>query len=785
MNAAPRACIRRRLTIGGRVQGVGFRPFVFRLAKTLELSGWVANAHDGVIVEIEGRAECVDNFLKILHTDAPAQARVESIHADNIACAGGSHFSIIEIDGDPKLRKRTELSIPVDLAVCDNCRAELFDDSNRRHRHPFIACCDCGPRWSALAALPWNRANTALAGFAMCPRCNDEYNDSDNRRFHAQNNGCPDCGPQLALWNGGGETLAERDSALSKAVDALRSGAIVAVKGLGGFHLMVDARNADAIARLRERKQRPHKPFAVMFESIDRLAAYCDFDNAERALLTSAEAPIVLLHSCGNLPEIIAPGCLLSPNPRLGAVLAYTPLHLLLLRDAGFPLVATSGNRSGEPICADAHEALQKLGGIADYFLVHDRPILHPIDDSVAQIAASRPMLLRCARGYAPLELAVNDSSRENYVALGGQQKNTVAVCDGNRIRISPHIGDLGSTASENTLRRTVEYLQNISGVRAEKFVCDLHPDYRSSKLAHELIRAPRCVQHHHAHIAAVMCEHELDGEVLGIAWDGSGLGDDGTLWGGEFLLASRARYARIATLRDFALPGGEIAAREPRRVALSLLHELSHGDLQRFADLPLLQAFSGTELVVLQTMLDRNVNCPRSSSIGRLFDAVAALLGLQSVASFEGQAAMAVQFAAERYRGDARPFEFSIDKSNSPYRVDWRFLIEAIVAAIRKNSTVELIAARFHATLAAIVVAMTKDNANLRIVLAGGCFQNRLLLEKTIGALRKIDREVFWSERLPPNDGALAAGQIAVARSGGKCFEAEPASSHESSHNS
>ena len=762
--AAPAANHRHRLMIGGRVQGVGFRPFIYLLAKQYELAGWVANERGGVVIEIEGDAQSIDNFLIALRAHTPIQARIESLHSETIIGAGEVDFRIIENALASAIDSDAELSIPVDLAICDNCRAELFDENNRRYRHPFIACCDCGPRWSALSTLPWNRANTALAAFALCTECNAEYSNPDNRRFHAQNNCCSNCGPQLAFWNRAGETLAEREFALRKAVDALRDGAIIAVKGLGGFHLMVDASNSAAISRLRERKQRPHKPLAVMFETLAQVEQYCEFDSAESALLTSVEAPIVLLRSRGNLPEILAP-----QNPHIGAILAYSPLHLLLLRDAGFPLVATSGNRSGEMLCSDEHDALKQLGDIADYFLVHDRPILQPIDDSVVQIAAGRPMLLRCARGYAPLDFALNesaqnDSSNEILLALGGQQKNTMALADGKRIRVSPHIGDLGSAALDAALRHCVDALQSFANVRATQFVCDAHPDYRSSQLARALCDKPTKIQHHHAHIAAVMCEHNLNGEVLGIAWDGSGLGDDGTLWGGEFLLASRASYTRIASLRSFALPGGEAAVREPRRVALSLLHELSNGDLQRFSDLPLLREFSTAELDVLQAMLDRNVNCPRSSSVGRLFDAVAGLLGLQSVASFEGQAAMALQFAAERYEHEAVPFDFLIEKSVAIHRIDWWPLIESVIASIRENIAPELIAARFHSTLTSIAATIAKDSGSKRIVLAGGCFQNRLLLEKTIDALRKIDCEVFWPQRLPPNDGALALGQITVA---------------------
>jgi len=757
---AASALERRRIVLGGCVQGVGFRPFVHRLARNIGVKGYVANTRGGVVLEIEGDAQQLEIFLAVLRSDAPPRARVDSMAQENIAPIGDREFSIMAssnaVSSNVDSSLTGALAPPLDLALCENCRAELFAPTDRRFRYPFIACCDCGPRWSALAELPWQRERTALAGFAPCPQCRAEYGDAGNRRFHAENNCCAQCGPQLALWNRRGDILAEREAAVRAAVDALRRGAIVAVKGLGGFHLMLDARSDAAVARLRERKQRPHKPLAVMFETLAQLENYCDCDDAERALLSCAAAPIVLLRSRERLSSRLAPD-----NPRLGAMLAYTPLHALLLRDAGFPLVATSGNCSGEPICTDESIALEKLGAIADVFLVHDRPIFNPVDDSVAQIAAGRSMLLRAARGFAPLDIAIDlkgkKKSQENILALGGQQKNTVALLAAGSVRVSPHIGDIDNVAGESALRGAVERLQYLCAADSARVVCDAHPDYRSTRIAETFGKNALRVQHHHAHIAAVLAEH-------GIAWDGSGYGVDGTLWGGEFLLATRRDFRRAATLRDFALPGGEMAAREPRRVALALLHELNAGDWRRCADLPPLRAFSAAQTAALQSMLDRRVNCPRTSSVGRLFDAVAALLGLCAVASFEGQAAMALQFAAERHRGDSVPFATAIDDTQMPYRIDWQPLLAAIIAAIRADRPVAEIAARFHATLAAISAAIAASLGQRRVALAGGCFQNRLLLEMTLAALRERGCEVFWPQRLPPNDGALALGQLTVA---------------------
>lgn len=752
---APRS--RLSIIVEGHVQGVGFRPFVHRLATARALDGFVRNRRGGVHCEVEGSREQTGAFLDDLRRQAPGAARIDAVRTTTLAPTGERGFSIRPSDeGDPPA-----LTIPLDAALCAQCQDELFDPANRRFRHPFISCTACGPRWSLLDRLPFDRVGTAMAAFPMCEQCRREYEDPQDRRFHAQTQSCPDCGPQLALWSSRGNVLAQRADALKGAIAALRRGEILAVKGLGGFHLMVDARNVEAITRLRLRKGRPHKPLAVMFCSIEAIEAHCAIDADERVLLGDGSAPIVLLPARGSLPAELAPG-----NPYIGAMLAYTPLHQLLLHDFDGPLVATSGNLGGEPLCHDEREVVERLDAIADCFLVHDRPILHPVDDSVAMLAAGRPLVLRCARGLAPMPLRIDAGPEEGgaILAVGGQLKNTISLGRGGEALVSPHLGDLGSVQADTGFQRLATILPGLVQASLATMAHDHHPDYRSTRYAQASALARVEVQHHHAHVAAVMAEHGLDGEVLGLAWDGIGLGTDGVLWGGEFLLADRVQFRRVASLREFPLPGGERVMREPRRSAQGVLHEagLAGGD-----GLPWLSSgwLATHEQQLLEGMLRTGVNCPRTSSVGRLFDAVAALLGLEPVTSFEGQAAMALQFAAERHCGDIVPLPFLIDRGQTPVRVDWAPMITALLDARRQGQTVEAIAARFHLTLALVAVTLAQDHPEVPVVLAGGCFQNRLLLDRTIKALRAAGRQVFWPLRLPPNDGALSLGQLTVAR--------------------
>lgn len=757
--------------IRGAVQGVGFRPFIYRLATGLGLSGWVANSPRGVAVEVEGPRPALDAFLARVRAEAPPRARVQEVSAVAHDPSGLAGFVIRESElAGPKAA-----NLLPDAAVCPDCLREVFDPADRRYLYPFANCTQCGPRYTIVEGLPYDRDRTTMKRFTMCRRCRAEYEDPANRRFHAQPNACPECGPRLAWWDAGGARRAGGHDALLVAAQALRAGRIVAVKGLGGFHLVVDARDGEAVSRLRSRKRRPTKPFAVMFPSLDAVRAACEVSPLEAALLASPETPIVLLarwEGGGDGPERIAdpvaPG-----SPLLGAFLPYTPLHHILLREAGAPLVATSGNLAEEPICTDEEEARERLRGIADGFLVHDRPIARPVDDSVVRVVLGDTMILRRARGYAPLPLPLPRPA-PSILAVGGHMKNTVALTAGDQVFLSQHVGDLETERAARAFRAAIADLERIYDLSPSCAACDLHPDYLSSRHAAEEGVPVAGVQHHHAHVVSCLVDNRLDGTVLGVSWDGTGYGTDGTIWGGEFLVASAAAYRRAAHLRTFRLPGGSLAVREPRRVALGLLYEAFGEEAAAMSDLPPIAAFADRELSVLVASLRARLCAPVTSSAGRLFDAVAALLGLLQVATFEGEAAMALEHAA---RGAARaePYPFRLAASSrggvpGPRIVDWEPALRAIIEEIRGGARPAAVATRFHATLAETVLSVAREIREPRVALSGGCFQNPLLLERTVERLRAEGFHPFWHRSVPPNDGGLAVGQAAVAASGGLC---------------
>ncbi len=644
---------RLRVEIHGAVQGVGFRPFVYRLATELGLAGWVINDTTGVVAEVEGAEPELGRFLERISADKPPRAIIQSLQSAWLSPTGYDRFEIRHSDG---LGAKTVLVLP-DVATCSDCLAELLDPNDRRHRYPFTNCTNCGPRFSIIEALPYDRPNTTMRRFTMCPACQAEYDSPLDRRFHAQPNACPVCGPRLTLYRSGntGAWECDGEEALQRAADCIRAGQIVAVKGMGGFHLMVDARNGEAINRLRERKPRHEKPFAVMVRDLDQARLLCEVWPEAEALLTSPEAPIIILrrHSrAANtrypISEAVAPG-----NPNLGVMLPYTPLHHLLLRELGFPVVATSGNLTDEPICTDEQEAMQRLGGIADAFLVHDRPIARHVDDSVAWIVRGEPRLMRRARGYAPLPVLLKEEI-PTILAVGPHLKNTVALSVGRQVFISQHIGDLETPEAMAAFERVIADFLRLYEATPVAIAHDLHPEYLSTHYALERSNVQRFnartvgVQHHHAHLAACLAENGVDGPALGVTWDGTGYGADGAIWGGEFLLGDASGFARVAHLRPFRLPGGDAAIHEPRRAALALLWEIYGDAALEMDDLAPVQAFSSTERRLLAQMLARNVNAPVTTSVGRLFDGIAALIGLQQKVNFEGQAAMALEFAAD-----------------------------------------------------------------------------------------------------------------------------------------
>jgi len=748
---APRAAPRERveLKVRGRVQGVGFRPYAYRQAAAFGLAGWVVNTPQGATLEVEGPPDAVAGFVDALTSELPAPATIDRIEKRTLPPTGESGFTIREsaLAGD-----RSATVLP-DIATCEECLAEIADPANRRHRYPFTNCTHCGPRYSIIADLPYDRARTTMAGFVMCADCRAEYEDASDRRFHAEPNACPRCGPQLALRDTSGVALAIGDDALSTAADAIRDGKIVAVKGLGGFHLMVDARNEDAVARLRQHKNREEKPFAVMFLSMAAIEAVADVSPVEATLLESRERPIVLVRKRRDtLAYTVAPG-----NPLVGAILPYTPLHHLLLGDLGFPVVATSGNRSDEPIVTDETEALARLSGIADVFLVHDRPIVRPVDDSVARVVAGRPMLLRRARGYAPSPIAV--VLPPGILAAGGHLKATVALTTEAGVVISQHLGDLDAVEARDAYDRAIADLTRLHATEPNRVGRDLHPDYHSTRAAERLGAPVVAVQHHLAHVASCMAEHGLGPPLLGVAWDGTGDGGDGTVWGGEFLRVAEDGWHRVVHLRPFRLPGGEAAVREPRRAAFSLLHEIFGRNALEMTDLAPIAAFTAKERATLAAMIDRGLNAPVTTSAGRLFDAVAALLGLRQRSTYEGQAAMELEWAAETANATAKPLAFLL-RAGAPPILDWEPVVRAILADRAAGVATGEIAAAFHRGLALAIAEVAATIGEETVVLTGGCFQNAVLTEATVAALRAAGATPVWHEQVPPNDGGLALGQ-------------------------
>ncbi|MGD8710612.1 MAG: carbamoyltransferase HypF, partial [Ectothiorhodospiraceae bacterium] len=649
-----------------------------------------------------------------------------------------------------------------DLATCPECLAEIRDPSNRRYRYPFTNCTHCGPRFSIMHALPYDRAETTMRGFQQCAECLREYSDPDNRRFHAQPNACPACGPQLALVAADGRRLAERDDALASAVRALAAGRIVAVKGLGGFHLMVDAGSQAAVQRLRLRKHRPEKPFAVMFPDVSVLRAHCVVGEDAEVLLSSAAAPIVVLprRESGGLAAAVAP-----ENPNIGAMLAYTPLHHLLLGDLGRPVVATSGNVSNEPICIDETDAVARLGDIADVFLVHDRPIARPVEDAVTQIAGGRPMLLRPGRGQAPLRLPL--TAAEPSLGAGAHMKVALAMAGPGGAVLGPHIGDLDTPHARVAWRRQAESLERLYRLRPRCAGVDAHPDYPSRAMALSMGVPVTDVQHHHAHAVAAMAEHGLEGPVLAVVWDGTGAGPDGTVWGGELLQCTLTDYRRLGHLRPFPLPGGDNAVREPRRAAVGLLYEMGAPWMTRADDL----GFDAASLAGLKAMVSSRLNSPLTSSAGRLFDAVGALIGGRASAGFDGQAAMAVQFAAERAPPDEPESTpaLALDRRGGMLTLDWGDMVADLLEARARGELMTVLARRFHRALARGIAAAVGELGGGTVILAGGCFQNALLLELTRRELVAGGIRVLWPSRVPVNDGGIGLGQAVVASRRGR----------------
>lgn len=781
-----------RLRVEGLVQGVGFRPYIYRIARESGLGGWVKNDSSGVIIEAEGESRNLEDFFRKIYDEKPVLAEIYRLEKTVIDNCGGSEFSILKSDSD---EDKTALVLP-DTAICGDCLREIFDSSDRRYLYPFTNCTNCGPRYSIITGIPYDRKNTTMAKFAMCPECRAEYENPADRRFHAQPNACPKCGPEMELWDGGGNVIARRGEAMVEAAEVIKAGKIMALKGLGGFQLAVDARNEEAVRELRKRKRRPDKAFAVMMKDIEDVRRECEASWEEERLLASHQAPIVLIKQkeCGKIcVDVVNPG-----NPYLGVMLPYTPMHHILMRELGTPIVATSGNLSEEPICIDEREALAKMGKIADYYLVHNRPIKRPVDDSVAIVIFGETTMIRRARGYAPLPIILPDGvdwGQKAVISVGGHQKNTTALGFGNKVFVSQHIGDLENTETYNCFRNAIGDLQALFEKKPEGIECDIHPDYLSTKFAFEQGIPVHKVQHHYAHILSCMAENNVMGKVLGVAFDGTGYGTDGTIWGGEFLAADYSGFRRVGHLRKFRLPGGEKAAMEPIRCALGVLFEILGGEAAAQFDkspLPPLslrgeiqsppprlwekggetvdcgeaagqmgggEAVGQGEIRNWAAMLEKGLNCPWTSSAGRLFDAAAAILGIRYRCSFEGQGAMELEFAA---KGDLSLY-YSMDlrEENGMTVLDWEAMVREMSTDVKNNISAGVMAMKFHLGMVEGIVKMAEKAGCEQVCLTGGCFQNRLLTELTVKRLSGRGFRVYRHHRIPPNDGGIALGQM------------------------
>ena len=746
----------RRIVVEGVVQGVGFRPFVYALANRRGLAGWVRNTASGVEIEVEGPPDALEAFLGDLRGERPPLDHIERLREADALPQGRDAFEIEQsLDGDGFQ------PVSPDAATCPECVREIMDPRDRRFGYPFTNCTDCGPRFTIIRAVPYDRPNTTMAGFIMCTRCRAEYDNPRDRRFHAQPNACPDCGPRLSLSDAGGDPLS--GDPLSEARRLLAGGRIVAIKGVGGFHLACDATSEAAVSRLRERKGREGKPLALMVADLRDAERLCVISTEERRLLDSTARPIVLLRArqASGVAPSVAPGL-----GRLGVMLPYSPLHHLLFNTPEGtlpPLVMTSGNRSEEPIARDNADALGRLSDIADAFLLHDRPIHVRCDDSVSRVAAGGEVPIRRSRGYAPFPVRLPFESR-SVLAVGAELKSAVCVTRGPYAFMSPHIGDLENLETYVSYQDMVERMVKLFRVRPEAVAHDLHPDYLSTLYARGLDPAlPRvAVQHHHAHVAACMAEHRLTGPVIGVAFDGTGYGTDGAVWGGEFLVADYTEFERVGHLGYVPMPGGDRAAREPFRMALAHL-------LRTFGDWdpswPPVREASEAELGMIRWQIEHEVNAPRTSSMGRFFDAVASLLGVRHRARFEAQAAIELEALAEGFADAPYPLEIS---GGAPLVIEPAPVIQAVVRDLAQGAPPTRIAARFHATVAEAVVRVServRASTGLdRVMLTGGVFQNVILLGAARRGLAADGFEVFSHHLVPPNDGGIALGQAAVA---------------------
>jgi hydrogenase maturation protein HypF len=752
-----------RISVHGIVQGVGFRPFVYRLATELNLKGWVCNTSEDVKIEIEGEREAIEKFCLELKMKTPPLARIEDIA---ITYHHPVSYKDFEIRGSLATKGKYQLISP-DIATCQACLSELLDPNDRRYRYPFTNCTNCGPRFTIIDDMPYDRPKTTMRYFPMCPQCQAEYDNPLDRRFHAQPNACPECGPHVELIDNQGNALPCPD-AMASASQLLRAGKIIATKGLGGFLLACDASNGVAVKTLRQRKRRSSKPFAIMVTNVDEAKKHCYVSPEEEKLLTSPQSPIVLMKwkESSSVSREVAPNL-----QYLGVMLPYTPLHHILLKDTQLPLVMTSGNLSEEPIAKDNDEALRRLSGIADYFLIHNRDIYSRYDDSVAIVEKGTSQLIRRARSYAPYPIRLQFEAKQ-VLGCGAEVKNTFCLTRDNYAFLSQHIGDMENIETLEHFADTISLYERLFHIKPVIIAHDLHPDYLATKYAQELGKTGTKlipVQHHHAHIASCLADNGVQSPVIGVAFDGTGLGSDGRIWGGEFLVADYRNSQRVGHLEYLPLPGGDAATRKPYRIGIAyILSLLGEGALNQ--GLPVMEDISKGEIGIIQRQIERGLNSPLTSSMGRLFDAISALMGIRGEIDYEGQAAVELEMIAynENYADDNESYPYSIMENKGIRIMKVGDLLSAIVEELHQDVSKARISVRFHNTVAQMINSMCQlvasETGIKEVALSGGVFQNRLLLNKTVSRLEKNGFQVFTHKQVPCNDGGISLGQAVIA---------------------
>lgn len=734
-----------KIRVKGIVQGVGFRPFVFNLASKYSIHGWVNNDEKGVNILLYSSKESIENFIKELKENPPPLSKIDSIEIEELNSK--NIYTKFEIRKSETSNNKSTIISP-DIAVCQDCIDDINDESNFRADYALTNCTNCGPRYSIIKTVPYDRCNTSMAEFILCEACKKEYEDPTNRRYHAQPVACEKCGPQVKLYDKNNKEISFSLEAIKEVASLINNGKIVAIKGLGGFHLICDGTNEEAVDSLRQRKNRPSKPFAVMFKSIEQIKEYTSLTKKEEELLTSKEKPIVLVkkQTKSSLSNSVAPNI-----DRLGCFIAYTPLHHLLFRFLYKPIVATSANLKDEPIIRFKDEVLEKLGNVVDFVLDFNRDIVNACDDSVVQVVNDEISKLRNARGYAPTSLKLEKKVSKKILALGANQKSTIALAFEDNLILSPHIGDLNSIESMEYFTRTIETFKNFYDFKPDVIVCDKHPNYESTKFAKSLNKELIFVQHHYAHILSTMAEYKLKEKVLGFSFDGTGYGDDGNIWGGEVFVCNNKNYERAYYLRYFKLLGGEKAVKEPKRVALSLLFEQFSLEEILSLETSVIKQFSEQEIKMLHMVWTKGLNTPLTSSMGRVFDAVASLANLIHIQSFEGETGLAIEQNYDETIIDSFDFEV-IDKE-----IDLSLMIKQIL----EEKDIKTICSKFINTLAEIILFISKKHKELPVVLSGGVFQNKTLLELVCKKLKNEKIKYFYSKEVPLNDGGISIGQI------------------------